>query len=313
MCLLGLIYYFWITLMQKHVIDFIWKEKEPYFVLRDVHSTEIVYIPLVGFTFNWHLMGKRLCPGTFPVHGKDYEECPNKKDLTETNYHRCKACEDTIGFKANFLFNYGKDITDRNAREFLQQKHYVYLAYFPHDIIKVGTASEGRKIDRLYEQGAFCAYFIASQRGFEIQRIERYISTTCDVVESVPMKQKFKHLFDKINADMIKKQLMEKFNHIKKKLKESEFSGWLLKKPEFISLDYKILQGFNNQHLANIEWLSNINFLGGKIITVKGRFIILENNGNFYTIDGKSLIGELVEESKEKVVLRSTTLQQKLF
>jgi len=53
--------------------------------------------------------------------------------------------------------------------------------------------------------------------------------------------------------------------------------------------------------------------LGGKIITVKGRFIILENNENIFAIDGKSLIGELIEESRVRIILKSEVLQQKLI
>lgn len=48
-----------------------------------------------------------------------------------------------------------------SVRAYCESPHLLYLAWFGKDVVKVGTASQRRGAERLWEQGALTAAFIA--------------------------------------------------------------------------------------------------------------------------------------------------------
>lgn len=289
--------------MKKHIVDFHWHKGISYIVTRDLKTGGLLKTKLLDCRFNVRFPGKRFCPGTYSLDKWEYGECKEKKELTGTKYHRCKSCEDKIGFRGAFLFN--GEVLNLQMKKYLSLRHYLYLAYFSPNIIKVGTTSKRRKLDRLYEQDARNFCFIAETVGFDIQSIERYISKTLHLRESVPLVHKFKYLCVVIDQVKAKQELRDTFRKIKKILKGTEFENWLFKKAEFYELK-AVQEGIS---LINTEWIRDFKELGGRVVSVRGRLIILENNGNIFAIDGKQLVGEIVEDVREKIVLNSSKEQ----
>ncbi|MBN2016479.1 DUF2797 domain-containing protein [Candidatus Dojkabacteria bacterium] len=293
--------------MNKHIIDFFWHKGKPYLVTKELNSSHYQKEPLVGFKFNIKLKKKRLCPGTYSLLKWRYQECSEGKDLTGTGYRRCKVCEDKIGFKNAFLFN--GNITNKDLREYLGQEHLVYLAQFPPDIIKVGTTSVLRKYDRLYEQDARIFAFIARATGFDIQSIERFISRELNLRESVSLRHKLKYLGLETMKDKAFNNIKVVSELVKKKLKGTEFEAWLLDEVELGELD-AIGTGVD---LSNVELLKKYTEVGGRVKTVRGRVVIFENNSELFAIDGKKLIGEVIEEPQQDIVLKGKNEQMGLI
>src|SRR3972149_10687750 len=167
--------------MAKQIIDFNWDKLKPKFVARDLENDQVEQIELLAQTINWQILAQRFCPGVYST----LEKCPDNVDLTGTKYERCRVCENKIGFPRAFFFTQDIELMNPEVRKFLSKQHYIYLAYFAPDIIKVGTAAESRLPIRLYEQDATAYTLLAKSTGFEIQALERYISKNFSLPEHV--------------------------------------------------------------------------------------------------------------------------------
>lgn len=285
--------------MKQHIVDFFWKNKTAFIVIRKGSESETEKRKLKGMEFNWELSDKRKCPGTFKLLEWKYEKCADSVDMTGTKFRRCKNCEAKIGFKNAFL--YDGEPTNDDVRQYLNQLHFVYLAFFPPDKVKVGTASESRKIDRMYDQGAYFYTFIAKTFGMDIQQIERYISKKTSLVESVMLSHKFKFLGYKVNETKAKEILESKKNEVKKCLDGTEFEDLLIDED-------KIFQIEQNSY-NNIELKKEFSKLGGRVVDVVGRLIIIENYGNLFAVDGKKLPGTVVEKVDKDIEIETRKKQ----
>jgi hypothetical protein len=274
----------------KQIVDINWRKTEGKFdqQVKLLINGKIETIHLDNFSFNWRLSKDMFCIGYF--QDGEYIECINNL-LVGKGFERCKYCEDKVGFRSAFLFG---GAPNDNAKKYLSQKHYVYLAYFEPGIIKVGTASSSRKELRLIEQDALMYMIIAQSDGFNIQNLEKAISSNFQIVEKVTLKQKLKSIEQRPNFENAQKLLLKYRDEILvNPIVIERFSSWFIKDTKIINLI---------DRLENIYFPKNANFesetehVVGKFLGLRGRFLIIKNSNFEVMLDKKQLIGRLIEE-----------------
>lgn len=99
---------------------------------------------------------QRFCTGWKDLKTGEDHPCPNHQKL-EPRYSQCAACQAKTGFNPAF---YHADSVSEVQQELNSKPHFLYLAYFGPEQIKVGISHAGRGQVRLYEQGARLAYIL---------------------------------------------------------------------------------------------------------------------------------------------------------
>ncbi|EKD96240.1 MAG: hypothetical protein ACD_24C00129G0001 [uncultured bacterium] len=200
-----------------------------------------------------------------------------------------------MGFKKGFV--YRSNNLNETAKKYFQMEHFLYLAYFSPDFIKVGTANLLRKYDRLYEQGASAYCFFASLKGLDILEVESFISRNTNIPERISNNIKLQ-IIKGLNINNLPiHTLKEKELQIETVLKNTNFRKYLLKNPEFGEVYIpSIFKSKEIQNFIYLESLEEIKEISGIILGVKGNFITFGNGNNIYIINGKELVGRTIEE-----------------
>jgi len=254
--------------------------------LREENSEETQKIELKDYNFNFALSEDKTCIG---YYDKDkFHSCPLKSKLDSPTRTQCYHCERLQGFKSAFLFG-GE--ANENMSEYLSKKHLVYLAFFQPNIIKVGTASDIRKYVRPIEQDALIYAYIASNDGFNIQKLEHRISKEFNIVETVKSSHKLKFIREKINSKKASKEIEDTFNNIKSTLQESEYKTWLEKEINVIDLSGLPSVFYPDNEIFPLKTELN---LFGLFKGLRGNFLIVENAGNYFIFDKRYLIGRTI-------------------
>ncbi len=296
----------------QQIIDFTWKilsvdKYIPIMRLREVGSNEVKSLELESYKFNFKLSKEKYCIGYF----KNSEMVPCKlsdpitklgKILDKSTYTQCPTCERLQGFKSAFLFG---EEANENAKEYLSQKHYVYLAYFEPGIIKVGTASDSRRDKRLIEQDALVYCFIAESKeddpkhlaGIAIQELEHAISKELKITEVVKSNHKFKYLEFKPKDNSVNK-LLEAYTTVYNKFSTTKFSEWLIEKDKIkiVDLSKHSIRAWVYYPQSKVHLMKNEFYLFGQFLGLRGRFLLIENYDNIIAFDERWLIGRTIED-----------------
>lgn len=241
---------------------------------------------------NFGLSEKKYCTGYFkdnkrlPCLLQKSKSLPAEISGTQT---QCPVCEKAQGFKDAFLF--GKE-PNETAKKYLTQPHFVYLAVFYPNLLKVGTASNVRKFLRPIEQDALVYSYIAQSDGFNIQKLERKISKEFNITEFVQSSHKFKYLSLKL-PESSKNIILSTYKSIYSKLScTDEFKEWFLKENEIKDLREEVYYP-----KENITYLKNEKNLFGKFLGLRGKYLILENGNYEVALNKDFLTGRLIEGS----------------
>lgn len=258
-------------------------------------GAELKNIPLIDpelksgvYSFNFALSENKLCPGF--ISNKGYQPCRINSELKDKQT-LCGYCEKIQGFKSSFLFG---EEPNENAKEIMESIHYIYLAYFPNGVIKVGTAVESRKYLRPLEQDAYACVLIAKSVGYDIQNLEHAISTKLNITEFVKSEVKYKNITNKINFKRAKEELMSAYRRIKVVFGNGDFSPWFIeeKKLEVKNLSTQLF--IPDKEIVKIKDKNVV----GKFKGIRGRYLILGNDfyeDLFIVFDIKDLIGRSIE------------------
>ncbi|MDQ0755420.1 DUF2797 domain-containing protein [Arthrobacter sp. B3I4] len=114
--------------------------------------------------------GKR-CLGHHKVHGpaeRDYVRCAER--AAAERGHQCGTCFAVDDSRLVHDFHRGGRVP-AGLRAYLMQPHWLYVATFANGASKVGTAAELRKWNRLAEQGAVAARYVAAADDGRIVRL----------------------------------------------------------------------------------------------------------------------------------------------
>jgi hypothetical protein len=113
----------------------------------------------------------RFCLGHHRVHGpahRDHVLCPGQAPASRG--HQCEQCFVMDDFRLMHDFHRNGQVPP-GLRSYLMQQHWLYVATFANGASKVGTASDLRKWQRLAEQGAVVASYIARAADGRVVRI----------------------------------------------------------------------------------------------------------------------------------------------
>lgn len=282
----------------------------PYISLFNTETKERSVLKVNNFKFNFTLSKNRFCTGFFK--DKKHYPCLNfgMPSILSTSSSQCYLCEKEEGFRDAFLF--GKE-PNENAKNYLKQEHFVYLAYFAPDIIKVGTSSLERQEIRPIEQDALIYAYIAKSDGFNIQKLEHDISKRFNITESVSSRHKVKYLSQKPILESAKFKIANLFKKITDFYKKSEYQSWFLK-------ELNVIDHSDKPYIEYPETLDDFiyttEFLCGKFLGLRGKILIIENYGNIIGIYKDNIIGRFIEGEIDKQYLlakEQNYLQQPLF
>ena len=292
--------------MKKYFIGLCWNEEyKPFFHLKDYKSglDEFVNIPR---ELLFELINQKICVGTINPYTREYISCNN---IVEGNNSQCNHCKYMFDFY-KCVRCHGEDcyVKNKDVLKYCNTSHYVYLAYFPNKKIKVGTASEIKKYNRLLEQGAIFSIFIAKTPTGKIAReIEKNIIDN-GISGAVTTTYKMKNMIFDNDETLIKKELIEKYKDILKLL--SEDNKKYLIEPEFNSFSEIRDKIDNNMSSSNMQVnlfdeesqqikpyiiKKEFNRISGTYLFCIGKVLAIENNGIIELIDTKKLEGYLFE------------------
>ncbi len=292
--------------MKKYFIGLEWRDDcKPIMHLQNVvdNLDEYTIIPK-----HLNLEKKKLkkCAGAMNPLTGEYISCDKIIDEKQT---QCYECMHTFDFY-NCVRCHGGECNARNCDvvDYCNTPHYVYLAYFSKDKIKVGTASEIRKYDRLLEQGALYSVFIAKTPTGKIARqMEKCISDS-GMPSMVTAIFKMKNIILDGNFIEIKKRLLEKYQ-IVLRIMNDEMSKYIIE-PEFNHFDAirndvesNIMVKTCQMDLFGMELnkikpytISKLNdYVIGDFLFAIGKIIAIEKDGIVKLYDTKKMEGFLFE------------------
>lgn len=124
------------------------------------------------------LGGGKFCLGHHKVHSpseRDHVLCPaHAAAVRGSQCERCFAVDDS---RLIHDFHRGGRVPP-GLRSYLMQPHWLYVATFADGASKVGTASHPRKWNRLAEQGAVVARYVAKANDGRVVRVLEDMVTT---------------------------------------------------------------------------------------------------------------------------------------
>lgn len=183
------------------------KDKKPRLKLIDSETDKIYsFTPTFGEDITLEIeTAQRFCIGWHDLAtGEDFA-CPEKSEV-DKKYEQCPRCQKRTGFNPAFYNAAEGDISAQQI-ERNQQPHFVYLAYFAENTIKVGISFAGRGTARLLEQGARAALILDEFPSANVARnYEAKISAMPNFCENVKSNAKIKLLetrFDETKAEKL--------------------------------------------------------------------------------------------------------------
>ncbi len=183
------------------------KDKKPRLKLIDSETDKIYsFTPVFGEDITLEIATtQRFCIGWHDLATGEEFACPEKSEV-DKKYEQCPRCQKRTGFNPAFYNAAEGDISAQQV-ERNQQPHFVYLAYFAENTIKVGISFAGRGTARLLEQGARAALILDEFPSANVARnYEAKISAMPEFCENVKSNAKIKLLesrFDEAKANQL--------------------------------------------------------------------------------------------------------------
>lgn len=282
-----------------HILNIYWTQKNngefysPKIKIYDSINKDIKSFELSGYDFKFKLSEKRYCTGYYK--DGEFKICKLAGEdgigvELDPGFDQCRVCEKIMGFKSAFFY---QGEANENAQKHLSQTHYIYLTYFEPGIIKVGTAAESRKLIRPIEQDGLIYAYIAQSDGFNIQKLERFISKNVGVTEFVKSGHKFKYLAENIQKEKAEDLIKSTFQKIEMLLGDNmDFQGWLFDSIKIIDVSEKPPFFFPTEKINQIKTYEN---LAGNYLGLRGRYLLLNNYGKIVAFDTKQIVGRTFE------------------
>ena len=301
--------------MKKYFIELCWNgENNPYFHMKDCETGIDEYVNIPNELYIKKL-NQKICVGTINPYTREYISCNN---IIENGEHQCNKCRYMFDFY-KCIRCHGREcnVKNKDVLNYCNTFHYVYLACFPNRKIKVGTASEIRKYNRLLEQGAIFSIFIAKAPTGKIARqIEQNIIDS-GVSGAVTNSYKMENMIFNDSEIAIKKELIKKYKEILNSF--SEDSKHYLIEPEFNSFKDLKLKIENKMLSENIQLdlfeeknktirpyikRRECDTILGTYLFCIGKILAIENNGIIELIDTKKMEGYLFDFENIKNLVR---------
>ena len=244
----------------------------------------------------------KYCTGWVDFENRCSQICPDHATVDE-KYENCLKCRDKTGFNPAF---YNASSVSAQQEKINQNPHFVYLAYFATNVIKVGISQEERGIRRLLEQGARLAIKLETFSSALIARqYEAKISKLDGIAETLPASKKMeliKQPFDHADGE---RELRQKLLEIEQKI------GVSFPKSELIPCeDYFQTTGVD---LSRVVLMKDYSQLVGHVRSIIGSIVITDYDGQLLAYNIKKLIGYRAQKVDREIELDLPTEQLTLF
>ena len=244
----------------------------------------------------------KYCAGWVDFENRCSQICPDHAAVDE-KYENCLKCRDKTGFNPAF---YNASSVSVQQEKINQNPHFVYLAYFAPNVIKVGISQEERGIRRLLEQGARLAIKLETFSSALIARqYEAKISKLDGIAETLPVYKKMELIKQPFDRAAGERELRQKLLEIEQKI------GVSFPKSELIPCeDYFQTAGVD---LSRVVLMKNYSQLVGHVRSVIGSIVITDYDGQLLAYNIKKLIGYRAQKIDEEIELDLPTEQLTLF
>ena len=240
----------------------------------------------------------KYCTGWVDFENRCSQICPDHATVDE-KYENCLKCRDKTGFNSAF---YNASSVSTQQEKINQNPHFVYLAYFAPNVIKVGISQEERGIRRLLEQGARLAIKLETFSSALIARqYEAKISKLDGIAETLPVHKKMELIKQAFNRADGERELLE----IEQKI------GVSFPKSKLIPCeDYFQTAGVD---LSRVVLMKDCSQLVGHVRSIIGSIVITDYDGQLLTYNIKKLIGYRAQKVDGEIELDLPTEQLTLF
>jgi len=276
--------------MKVHVYDFRWSDEQSVrFEASD--GTRFGNKPLrIGDNLSISVQDQVACAGS----NRDgvWKPCPEQA----AGRAKCDTCRNREGSFVYTSFNgFNTDIFTPEDLQKIDGEHWVYIALFDENIQKIGVSKNARKTMRQLEQGSVASLFIAkTPNGVAARQIETLFrkSGMLDKIQSQAKKDAWQLEISEQQAESIMQQKLETHKnclqehpHLKDFLLDpAEFKAW--------SPDYGLPITGSDIHEIKLDINESVS---GKIVAIKGAYVLLNTGSELASICARDLRGLWVD------------------
>lgn len=264
---------------------------------------DILNIPILSLELSYLFdRSVRYCTGWINIETKAALPCPENA-IVSLKYSNCPRCNQRTGF--NPAFYNAKTISDQQAR-LNRQPHFVYLAYFAPELVKVGISQESRGISRLLEQGARAALKLETfPSAYVARQYEQRISRELKLAETVSISKKIHYMTKEFQIAAANNILNETLNKIEKQLSTDFSNAKLIETNKyFFSNDIDLSRAVHHKELLHVV---------GRVVAMIGSLIVSEHRSNLLIYDMKSFIGYKARFESQELDITTSNEQLTLF
>jgi hypothetical protein len=300
------------VIMKVHVFDFRWSESEPHQFGCEIQAgrgNKFGRKKLwIGDDISIEIASDSRCAG-FRDETMKWKPCP-KQSVGKPKCDFCRSMEGSFVYTAFDGFDTSQ-LNDQDLQK-ISGEHWVYLAFFANNLIKIGVTKANRKRLRQVEQGSYATLYVAkTPDGIAARQIETLIRKG-GLADKIKVSQKKDFLCPIVRDPEL--QLQETLKNARQHLSEHEhLEAFLLANPEYhcwqTTYSLADFEGTIQNVKLNVgEWVS------GKIIAFKGPFALIQTPYEFVNIAMKSLRGKDINFTAREHGLRlNSALQGSLF
>ncbi len=250
---------------EVHVVSFKWLEFSP--MLKVYNGSHISELDL-GF-LDMNVSKEKICIGSFEG---GYTKCPY--GATVSTFNQCRRCASSWIPRLECIFE--PSGCENCSSEFCEKEHSVYLA-FHGKYPKIGMTQKERLKQRLIEQGADAYALLATvDHRLKAREEENALSSMLNIPQRVGSKKKLAQMARKFDRTGV----LTTFRGIKNRVPVGEL--------RFLK-EYPITEPLRNT--PRLRPTAGIH--KGKMVGVKGRFMIYESSGlqaiDLFDLPGRKL------------------------
>lgn len=275
-----------------HVVGFGWQRDGIHLEVRDPGGAGALRnFPLEG-TLRFKRLPNRLCSGWYDFEKGERATCPD--NAIPERKSQCEACIEREGF-APWLRCDGRMIPQLkpSVRAYIEQPHYLYLACFGDETVKVGMASKERKFQRLWDQGPLAAcYVAAAPDGITIRQLEVEVSRL-GYTEFMRRSRKVELLKSDMSEERAQRRLRSALDRARAQL-DDDYGTLLFQEPEPVPRPSLAIDARRYRELDILEPKDD-EIIEGELVGASGSILVLNDRGIRSTVDVYELVGYEVE------------------
>lgn len=275
---------------RHHLIGYGWEDQHLSMRLRSWPEPEQELRFSMRDRFRFSLEETRLCTGYYDFAEDRRKVCPH--GAVPEKKSQCEDCLESEGF-VPWLRCDGRDIPPLKpaVREYIESPHYLYLANFGDEMVKVGMASQKRKAARLDDQGPLAAIYVAKGQGIAIRQLEVEISRM-GYTEFMRRSKKLRLLTEGGSQAEAQRSLQQAFDHIRAQLQD-EYRPLLLEKPE----PYELLPAARKaRSFSELDELlpEPGKILDTEVLAASGSVVVVDDGGIRAALDLGEIVGRVL-------------------